>query len=83
MFGGHRRDGCDRPAGGSAETCAETADPVGTFMKAGTPPLHVRAPMGIRFNPARIQPLIDDQAQYKMIPATVDVHDVIYRPALR
>jgi hypothetical protein len=27
--------------------------------------------------------LIDLQARYKMIPATFDVHDVIYPPALR
>ena len=38
---------------------------------------------GVRFNPAQMQSLVDAQARYKMIPASFDVRDVIYPPALR
>jgi ABC-type nitrate/sulfonate/bicarbonate transport system substrate-binding protein len=61
----------------------ETADLAAKFMKVEAAPLRVRVPMGIRFNPPQMQALIDIQARYKMIPASFDVHDVIYPPALR
>ncbi|MGA2393066.1 MAG: ABC transporter substrate-binding protein [Candidatus Lustribacter sp.] len=62
---------------------AETADLVGKFMKVDVEPLKVRIPQGVRFNPAQMQALVDVQARYKMIPASFDVHDVIYPAALR
>jgi NitT/TauT family transport system substrate-binding protein len=62
---------------------AETADIVPKFMKVDVEPLKVRIPMGVRFNPAQMQSLVDIQAKYKMLPATFDVHDVIYPAALR
>ncbi len=62
---------------------AETADIVPKFMKVDVEPLKVRIPMGVRFNPTQMQALIDTQARYKMIPATIDARDLIYPPALR
>jgi NitT/TauT family transport system substrate-binding protein len=62
---------------------AETADLLAKFMKIDVEPLKARVPMGLRFNPAQMQSLIDAQARYKMIPASFDVRDVIYPPALR
>ena len=61
---------------------AETADVLTKFMKLETPPMTTRIPLGVRFDPAPWQSLIDIQARYKMIPATFDVHDLIYPPAL-
>jgi NitT/TauT family transport system substrate-binding protein len=61
----------------------ETADLLAKFMKIDVEPLKARIPMGVRFNPAQMQSLIDVQARYKMIPTAFDVHDVIYPPALR
>jgi NitT/TauT family transport system substrate-binding protein len=43
----------------------------------------VRIPQGVRFDPPQLQVLIDLQAKYKMIPASFDVRDLIYPPALR
>ena len=51
-------------------------------MKLDAPPMTVRIPLGVRFNTAPWQSLIDIQARYKMIPAAFDVHDLIYPPAL-
>jgi NitT/TauT family transport system substrate-binding protein len=62
---------------------AETADVVSKFMKIDAGPLTTRVPMAVRFIPGQIQSLIDQQAKYKMIPATFDVRDVIYPPALK
>jgi NitT/TauT family transport system substrate-binding protein len=63
---------------------AETADVLTKFMKVdATPPMTTRIPLGVRFNVAQMQSLVDIQARYKMIPATFDVHDLIYPPALR
>jgi NitT/TauT family transport system substrate-binding protein len=62
---------------------AETADVLPKFMHVDVVPLKVRIPLGVRFNPAQMQALIDTQARYKMIPAAFDVHDVIYPAALR
>jgi NitT/TauT family transport system substrate-binding protein len=42
-----------------------------------------RVQHGVRLEIATIQPLIDDGARYKIIPARFDAHDVIYPPALR
>ena len=62
---------------------AETADLLAKFMKVDMAPQKVRIPLGVRFNPAQIQPEIDLQARYKMIPAPIDVRDLIYPPALK
>ncbi len=62
---------------------AETADLLSKFMKVDVEPLKVRIPLGVRFNPAQIQPELDLQARYKMIPAAIDARDLIYPPALR
>jgi NitT/TauT family transport system substrate-binding protein len=62
---------------------AETAGLLASYMPAGTAPPMTSVPLGIRFNPAQIQLLIDLQARYKMIPATFDVREVIAPSALR
>jgi NitT/TauT family transport system substrate-binding protein len=62
---------------------AETAGLLAGYMPAGTAPPMTSVPLGIRFNPAQIQMLIDLQARYKMIPATFDVREVIAPSALR
>jgi len=61
----------------------ETADLLSKFMKIDVEPLKVRIPLGVRFSVAQIQPEIDLQTRYKMIPAALDVRDLIYPPALR
>jgi len=62
---------------------AQTGDVLAKYLKIDVPPMKERIPLGVRFKLAQIQPEIDLQARYKMIPATFDVHDVIYPPALR
>ncbi|HEV8020299.1 MAG TPA: ABC transporter substrate-binding protein [Candidatus Lustribacter sp.] len=60
----------------------ETAVMLEKFLNIDTPPT-VRIPLGVRFNPAQMQSVVDLQVRYKMLPAAFDVHEVIYPAALR
>ncbi len=63
---------------------AETSDLLAKFT--GLDPSHlspVRIHQGVRIDPAQVQPLVDLQAKYKMIPQGFDVHQLIYPAALR
>jgi NitT/TauT family transport system substrate-binding protein len=61
---------------------AETAGMLLKFLNIDVP-LTSRVPLGVRFNPAQIQAVIDLQVRYKMLPASFDARDVIYPAALR
>ena len=52
------------------------------FMSDTATPV-TSVPLGVRFNPAQIQMLINLQARYKMIPAPFDVREVLHPAALR
>jgi len=60
----------------------ETAGMLLKFLNIDVP-LTTRVPLGVRFNTAQIQTVIDLQVRYKMLPATFDPRDVIYPAALR
>lgn len=61
---------------------AETATMLLKFLNIDVP-LTSRVPLGVRFNPAQIQAVIDLQVRYKMLAGTFDARDVIYPAALR
>jgi ABC-type nitrate/sulfonate/bicarbonate transport system substrate-binding protein len=61
---------------------AETGAMLLKFLNLDVP-LTSRVPLGVRFNTAQIQSVIDLQVRYKMLPATFDARDVIYPAALR
>jgi NitT/TauT family transport system substrate-binding protein len=61
----------------------ETADLLAKFAGLESANLQqARIAQGVRLSVAQIQPLIDAQARYKMIPAPFAVRDIIYPPAL-
>jgi NitT/TauT family transport system substrate-binding protein len=62
---------------------AETADLLAKFSGAAPANMQqARIPQGVKLDIAMIQPLIDAQAKYKMIPAPFSARDIIYSPAL-
>jgi ABC-type nitrate/sulfonate/bicarbonate transport system substrate-binding protein len=61
---------------------AETASMVLKFINIDVP-MTSRIPLGVRFNPAQMQSVVDLQLRYKMLPAAFDVRDVLYPGALR
>ena len=46
-------------------------------------PLTSRILLGVRFDLAQIQSVIDLQVHYKMLPAPINARDLIYPAALR
>jgi len=61
---------------------AETADMLLKFLNLDAP-LTSRILLGVRFDPAQIQAVIDLQLHYKMLPAPINARDLIYPAALR
>ena len=61
---------------------AETASLLLSYLNIQVP-LNSRIILGVRFNPAQIQTLIDLQVRYKMLPAPMKATDLIYPAALR
>jgi NitT/TauT family transport system substrate-binding protein len=61
---------------------AETASLLLSYLNVQVP-LNSRVILGVRFNTAQIQNLIDLQVRYKMLPAPIKAADLIYPAALR
>jgi NitT/TauT family transport system substrate-binding protein len=61
---------------------AETASLLLSYLNVQVP-LNSRILLGVRFNPAQIQTLIDLQVRYKMLPAPMSASELIYPAALR
>jgi hypothetical protein len=61
---------------------AETASLLESYLNIHVP-LNSRVLLGVRFNLAQIQTVIDLQVRYKMLPAPMKAADLIYPAALR
>jgi NitT/TauT family transport system substrate-binding protein len=61
---------------------AETASLLLSYLNVQVP-LNSRILLGVRFNTAQIQTLIDLQVRYKMLPAPMNAAELIYPAALR